>query len=204
MEQPAIKLLFVSDNADAASQIDPALRTSPEIHVVGTASSEDGVLAIVMTDPPDVVVIDYDMLGINAVNISRAVMREDDTVQVIMLSVVNDAEDIREAMRAGARDYLVTPLREGELVETARWLIKERREYARMQAFVKQLRRAYEALFTDDKPVPPNVVALLERQAEQKPQDRLAQEALAVAYARNREWDKLAPLVQRLAAKTAF
>lgn len=199
MDQPAIKLLFVSDKPDAASQIDPALNQASAIDVVGTTASRDGALNLVALHQPDVIVIDYDMLGIQAGDISRAVLREDDTIQVIMLSVVNSAEDIRAAMRAGARDYLVTPLREGELVETARWLVKERQEYARMQAFMKQLRRAYEALFTDDKPVPPKVVALLEQQAAEKPQDRLTQETLAVAYARNREWAKLAPLAHRLA-----
>ena len=95
-------------------------------------------------------------------------------------------------MRAGARDYLIRPLGDDELVETIHWLIRERREYARMQSFVKQLRKAYEALFTDDKPVPPTVVAYLETQAAQNPGDRLALETLAVAYARNREWKKLA------------
>ena len=39
-------------------------------------------------------------------------------------------------MRAGARDYLTKPLEEGELVETIRWMLRERRDYARMQAFV--------------------------------------------------------------------
>lgn len=198
MEQPVIKLLFVSDNPNVAAEVDPALGETPNIEVLGTTPSEDGAVELVKEQQPDVVVVDYDMLGINAAEVTRAVHREDDTIQVIMLSVVNNAEDIRAAMRAGARDYLVTPLDPGELVETAHWLINERREYARMQAFVTQLRRAYEALFTDDKPVPPTVVEFLEKQAAQKPDDRLTQETLAVAYARNRDWQQLAPLAVRL------
>jgi DNA-binding NarL/FixJ family response regulator len=116
-----------------------------------------------------------------------------------MLSVVNDADDIRKAMRAGARDYLTKPLAPDELVDTIRWMIRERREFARMQSFVNQLRKAYEALFKDDKPIPPNVVAYLEQQVRQDPNDRLTMETLAVAYARNREWAKLYPLVDILA-----
>jgi DNA-binding response OmpR family regulator len=119
-------------------------------------------------------------------------------VQVIMLSLVQDPEDILKAMRAGARDYLFKPLEHGELTKTIRWLIRERREYARMQGFVKQLRRAYEALFMDDKPVPATVVTYLETQVAQNPGDRLALETLAVAYARNRDWKKLAGLMDKL------
>ncbi|HOA24852.1 MAG TPA: response regulator [Aggregatilineales bacterium] len=199
MEQPVIKLLFVSDNPNVASEVDPALADAPNIQVLGTTATEAGVVELIKRQQPDIVVVDYDMLGIDAAEVTRAVHREDDTIQVIMLSVVNNAEDIRAAMRAGARDYLVTPLKAGELVETARWLINERREYARMQAFVTQLRRAYEALFTDDKVVPPTVVEFLEKQAALKPNDRLTQETLAVAYARNRDWQKLAPLAAKLA-----
>jgi DNA-binding NarL/FixJ family response regulator len=161
------------------------------------------IFNLVIPLQPDVVVMDYDMPGIDATETARAILRQDPSIQVIMLSLVANAADIRHAMRAGARDYLVKPLRDGELVETIRWLLGERREYARMQAFVKQMRRAYEALFTDDKPVPPTVVAFLEQQVAKSPHDRLAAETLAVAYARNREWKKLVPLVDEL-ARTAI
>jgi DNA-binding NarL/FixJ family response regulator len=203
MDRPPIKLMFVTDHADMVEGIDPALQDSGEIAVVGVATSTDEAGVLAGRHRPDVVLIDIDAYGDAAQDLTRALMREDPETQVVMLSVVNDVDDIRRAMRAGARDYLTKPLHEGELVDTIHWLIGERREYARMQDFVQQLRRAYEALFTDDKPVPEKVVAFLEAQAADHPHDRLTQETLAVAYARNRDWAKLAPLVARL-AKTAL
>jgi DNA-binding NarL/FixJ family response regulator len=148
---------------------------------------------------PDVVLMDYDMPGLDGAEATREILARNPRTQVVMLSVVNDADDIRKAMRAGARDYLTKPLAPDELVDTIRWMIRERREFARMQSFVNQLRKAYEALFKDDKPIPPNVVAYLEQQVRQDPNDRLTMETLAVAYARNREWAKLYPLVDILA-----
>ena len=199
MDEPIIKLLFVSDNPEVAEQAGVEPGGAPNLAVVGITPTQEEAVELAREQQPDVVVVDYDMLGIDAAEVTRAVHHEDETIQVIMLSVVNSPEDIRAAMRAGARDYLTLPLREGELVETARWLINERTEYARIQAFMTQLRRAYEALFTDDKPVPANVVEFLEAQAAQKADDRLTQETLAVAYARNRDWKKLAPLAANLA-----
>ncbi len=199
MSQPPVKLVFASDDPAAALGSDPALEGAAGVEVVGVASSVDELTSLVTRHQPDVIVIDYDVPGLNAAETTRAVLLQDATIQVIMLSLVNDADDVRHAMRAGARDYLIKPLQPGELVETVRWLIDERREYARMQAFVDQMRRAYDALFSDDKPIPPKVVAFLEAQAADSPDDRLAQEALAVAYARNRDWEKLAPLAARLA-----
>jgi DNA-binding NarL/FixJ family response regulator len=198
MDQASIKLLIVTDVPDALTSLSETLSGTPDIVVVGSTDMAREAVALAEIHRPDVVVMDYDMPGLDGAETTRAILHQDASVQVIMLSVVNDAEDIRNAMRAGARDYLIKPLAEGELVKTIRWLIGERREYARMQAFVNQLRKAYEALFRDDKPVPPTVVTYLESQAEQVPGDRLALETLAVAYARNRDWMKLAPLVEIL------
>jgi len=198
MGQTAIKLLIVTDVPDSLAALSAMLSSAPNITIVGAAGTAQEAVTMADIHEPDVVVMDYDMPGLDGAEATHAILHQDASVQVIMLSVVNDANDIRTAMRAGARDYLIKPLAEGELVETINWLIGERREYARMQAFVNKLRKAYEALFTDDKPVPPTVVAYLENQVEQAPHDQLALETLAVAYARNRDWAKLAPLMSAL------
>jgi DNA-binding NarL/FixJ family response regulator len=198
MDQSTIKLLIVTDTPDSLVSLREMLAESPGIDVVGSAETAEVAVSLADIHQPDVVVMDYDMPGLDGAETTRSILHQDASVQVIMLSVVNDADDIRTAMRAGARDYLIKPLAEGELVKTINWLIGERREYARMQAFVNQLRKAYEALFRDDKPVPPTVVAYLESQVEQAPDDRLALETLAVAYARNRDWARLAPIVNAL------
>lgn len=200
MSQANIKLLIVTDMDESETDIRKMLGDMSEVTVVGTAGGGEQALGLANAHQPDVVVMDYDMPGLDGAETASEIARRNPGTQMIMLSLVNDAEDIRKAMRAGARDYLIKPLAEGELAETIRWLIRERREYARMQAFVKQLRKAYEALFTDDKPVPPTVIAYLEAQSAENPQDRLALETLAVSYARNREWAKLAPLMNKLLA----
>jgi DNA-binding NarL/FixJ family response regulator len=197
-ESTTIKLLIVTDIPDADASIQVMLEDMADISVVGTANGGEQAIGLADVHQPDVVVMDYDMPGLDGAETATEIVHRDPGVQVIMLSLVNDPDDIRKAMRAGARDYLLKPLADGELTETIRWLIRERREYARMQTFVKQLRKAYEALFRDDKPVPPTVVAYLETQAAQDSGDRLALETLAVAYARNRDWKKLAPLMETL------
>ncbi len=198
MDQSAIKLLIVTDTPDSLAAVNQMLAVSPDIEVVGSAGTADDAVNLAGIHHPDVVVMDYDMPGLDGAEATHSILHQDVTTQVIMLSVVNDADDIRSAMRAGARDYLIKPLSEGELVKTIHWVIGERRDYARMQAFVSQLRKAYEALFRDDKPVPPTVVAYLESQVQESPHDRLALETLAVAYARNRDWARLAPLMKVL------
>jgi DNA-binding NarL/FixJ family response regulator len=198
MSDSTLKLLIVTDIPDSDKDIQKMLAEMPDIAVMGTAAGGQEAISLADLHQPDVVVMDYDMPGLNGAQAAAEIVRRDPGVQVIMLSLVNDPEDILKAMRAGARDYLLKPLAEGELEQTIRWLIRERRDYARMQALVKQLRRAYEALFKDDKPVPPTVVAYLETQVAESPGDLLALETLAVAHARNRDWKRLAPLMDKL------
>jgi len=200
MSEQAIKILIVTDIAESADELRRMLGEAADISVVAVSTSGQDAITLADVHQPDMVVMDYDMPGLNGAETTRAILHNDDRIQVVMLSVVNDVEDIRAAMRAGARDYLIKPLAEKELLDTVRWLIRERRDYARMQAFVGQLRKSYEAIFRDDKPVPPTVVAYLETQSAQAPDDRLVLETLAVAYARNRDWKKLAPLMDRLVA----
>jgi DNA-binding NarL/FixJ family response regulator len=202
MSQPnTVKVLIVTDTPEALTGIKAMLAPEPGIDVIGMASSQAEAAQVARSSKPDITVVDYDMLGLDAAETTRVILREAPRVQVIMLSVVNDAADIRHAMRAGARDYLIKPLAEGELIETIRWLIRERREFLRMQSFVKQLRKAYEAIFTDDAPVPDAVIAFLEQQIADTPEDRLVLETLAVSYARNRSWEKLRPIVEQLARR---
>ena len=153
MSDSTIKLVLITDVADSISELQKMLAAAPELEVVGTASTSEEGVALATTREPDVVVMDYDMPGLDGAEATRAILHEDPSIQVIMLSLVNEADDILHAMRAGARDYLVKPLAANELVETVRWLIRERREYARMTAFVKQLRKAYDALFWDEEEV---------------------------------------------------
>lgn len=198
-QQTDIQVLITTDTPESLRELTNTLTADPDIKVIGLATSGAEAIEKAKAHNPDIVLMDYDMPGLDGAEATQIILKENDRIQVVMLSVVNDADDIRHAMRAGARDYLVKPLRDGELVETIRWMIRERRDYARIQSFVQKMRKAYEALFTDDKPVPDTVIAFLEQQVQQKPGDRLAIETLAVSYARNREWQKLLPLAEILA-----
>lgn len=201
MSEAPTKVLIVTDIPESHANTLQALKDAPDFEVVGLAEGGAQAVTLAQVYLPDVVVVDYDMAGLDSAETTRSILRDNPNIQVIMLSVVNDPNDIRAAMRAGARDYLIKPLEQDELIKTIRWLLQERRDFARMQAYVKTMRKAYEALFTDDKPVPPTVINLLEDQVQKTPGDRLALETLAVAYARNREWAKLAPIAATLSVQ---
>ena len=197
-----IRLLVVTDISESFETITQMLQHADDVELLGHVEDASEAIAVCKQLQPDIVVMDYDMPGIDGAEATRIINRDNEKIQIIMLSVVNDPNDIRTAMRAGARDYLLKPLGDGELLETVRWLIRERRDYARMQSFVDKMRKAYDSLFYDDKPVPDRVVSMIEQQYAESPHDMQLVETLAVAYARNRNWEKLLPLVNILAQQT--
>jgi len=197
----AIKVMITTDSPDAFGEFNDMLQSSEDITIVGAARSGPEAVNLAPVYQPDIVVLDYDMQHLEGIETARGIMAENPTVMLVVVSSSNDADTIRTAMRAGARDYLIRPLKDDELIETIRWLIREKRDFARMQSFVKKLRRAYETLFFDDQPVPEKVVRMLELKAQENPSDTMTLETLAVAYARNRQWDKLAPIAHVLAGE---
>ncbi|MCC6904956.1 MAG: response regulator transcription factor, partial [Anaerolineae bacterium] len=157
-----ITVLLASDHSSEPEALRRQVSAAPDLRLVASGASFREAINLAALHQPDVVVLDYDTHTATATDTARTILKENAAIQLVMVSADNDASAIRDAMRVGARDYLIRPLAENELTDTIRWLIRERRDYARMQAFVGQLRRAYEALFYDDKPIPQNVIAFLE------------------------------------------
>src|SRR5437016_4953262 len=106
-------------------------------------SRGDEMLASVKAgDPPDIVLLDVLMPGMNGIETLRALKTAKADLQVVMLSGREHASEIVEAVRLGAADYVVKPddpegLGEIELDVT----IKNAIEKTRLVSEITELRR---------------------------------------------------------------
>ena len=121
-ERQVIKVLIVDDIPDTRENIRKLLAFEPDIEVVGGDGASTGREAVDLATQhrPDVVLMDInmpDMDGIAATQAIRAAVR---TAAVVIMSVQNEAGYLREAMLAGARDYLTKPVSSEELYATIR------------------------------------------------------------------------------------
>ena len=85
--------------------------------VLASTSAEDGI-EVCKRELPDVVLMDVVLPGMNGFQATRAITRESSTKHIPVLIVSTKGMDTDRAwgMRQGARDYIVKPPREDELM----------------------------------------------------------------------------------------
>ncbi|MGH7124066.1 MAG: sigma-54-dependent transcriptional regulator, partial [Stellaceae bacterium] len=121
------------------------LRTFLSLRGYDTRSYSRGdelVAAVKVGDPPDIVLLDVMMPGMNGIETLRALKAAKPDVQAIMLSGREHASTIVEAVRLGAADYVVKPDDPEGLGEIALdAAIKSAIEKTRLVSEITELRR---------------------------------------------------------------
>ncbi len=128
-----IRVLVVDDIAQTRENIIKFLSLEPSIQVVGSAhSGREGVSMAVQLDP-HVVLMDINMPDMDGLEATRLIRSKISYAQVVVLTVQDDPSYMREAIVAGARDFLIKPPMFEELISAVqRAYVIAREEKARM------------------------------------------------------------------------
>ena len=78
--------------------------------VVGEAAEGEEAIRLCQELQPDIVLMDVMMPGMDGIQVTKAVLRQNPQVRVIMCSTVSQQAQIAEALRAGAVDFIVKPI----------------------------------------------------------------------------------------------
>jgi len=115
-----IRVLIVDDHTLFRSGIKLLLQRQKGFEVVGEAG--DGLEGVKRAKQlkPDVVLLDLHMPGTSGLEAIPLLREEVPQVEVIMLTVSEDAEDLLEALRAGARGYLLKNIETDFLLDSIR------------------------------------------------------------------------------------
>jgi pilus assembly protein CpaE len=113
-----LRLLIADDSAPTRDSLKRLLDFEPNIEVVGEA--EDGEEAITQARllDPDVILMDINMAPVDGITATEVISTEIPRSVIVMMSVQGEQEYLRQAMAAGARDYLTKPFSGDELVHT--------------------------------------------------------------------------------------
>jgi len=91
-----------------------------EFEVVGQATDGQEVVRLARKLQPDLALIDVAMPGLNGVDAAREVVRVSPGSGVLILSMHDESPYVTEALRAGARGYVLKTQPVAELVEAMR------------------------------------------------------------------------------------
>ena len=114
MLQAKAKVLLVDDETEFASALAERLRLR-SYNARAVFHPEDAIAAI-QSDPPDVVLLDFRMPGMDGIEVLKTIKKIDPAIEVIMLTGHGDVSSLEEAMRNGAHEYIMKPLDIGELI----------------------------------------------------------------------------------------
>ena len=105
-----VNILIVEDDSTIRTILQMLLRSEGFTHVRSAARGDEGLEAI-RREPPQLVLLDLMLPGIDGLTLCRRV-REDPTladVRIIMLTAKSEDEDVVRGLELGADDYVTKP-----------------------------------------------------------------------------------------------
>lgn len=111
-----IRVMLVDDHRMMREGLRAILSREPEIQVVGEAVDGRGAVALVEQEPPDVIVMDVGMPGMNGVEATRCVRRANADVKIVALSLHADKRYVQNMLAAGASGYVLKSSAADELL----------------------------------------------------------------------------------------
>jgi len=114
------KVLIVDDHAFIRRGVQAILQSVPEWEMCGEADNGRDAVRLAGELRPEVIVMDVSMPGLNGIEATRSICRNNPAAKVVLLTLHESDELLRNGFQAGARGYLMKSDAEEELVRALR------------------------------------------------------------------------------------
>ncbi len=111
-----VRILIADDHGVLRGGLRVLLNAQPEMQVIGEAADGQETLKLAEELRPDLVLLDITMPGPDGIEVTRAIKARQPNALVLILTVHEDQELLREAMRAGASGYVIKRAAQSELL----------------------------------------------------------------------------------------
>ena len=110
-----IKVLVVDDSGYMRAVIRKYLE--PQGYVIA-GEAQDGVEAVELYNKvrPDIVTMDISMKKMGGIEATKQIKAVDSMAKIVMVSALGEARFIKEAIQAGAADFIIKPFEEKRLI----------------------------------------------------------------------------------------
>ena len=115
-----VKILIADDHAVVRSGLRVLLHSFPDFSVVGEASDGEQAIRLAQERKPDVILMDISMPVLDGIEATKRIMEQQPDARVIILSVHEDEEYVRQILSAGARGFVLKNAGRKEIAEAVR------------------------------------------------------------------------------------
>jgi DNA-binding NarL/FixJ family response regulator len=131
-----MRILIADDHRFILDSLELLISTMPEHEVAGTYGSGTEVLnALEENSNVDAILSDYSMGGLNGIEMTREIRRRFPHVKVLLLTVSEDAETIKEAFEAGVAGYVMKKAGKAELQKALNIIASGEKYYSESVVF---------------------------------------------------------------------
>jgi DNA-binding NarL/FixJ family response regulator len=119
-ETVQIKVAIVDDDEGIRASLAALIRRAPSFKLTGDYPDAESALKEIPRRPPDVVLMDINLPGMNGVDCVRQLKASVPALQVLMLTVYEDSDSLFKSLKAGASGYLLKRTASARLLEAIR------------------------------------------------------------------------------------
>jgi two-component system response regulator NreC len=112
-----IRVLLADDHAILRDGIRALLEDEPEMEIIGEAENGLDVVRMVDQLKPDIVLMDIGMPRLNGLEATRQILNLSPTTRVLILTMHDNEEYIRQVLAAGALGYILKDAAARELIQ---------------------------------------------------------------------------------------
>src|SRR5579871_6858254 len=113
-------VLLVDDHKIMRDGIRAILERADDFRVVGEAETGTAAVQFVKQAPPDLVLMDIGLPGLNGVETTAEILRHHADCKVVILSMYDDENSVVSAIRSGARAFILKKASDNDLLEALR------------------------------------------------------------------------------------
>jgi len=119
MDEP-LRVILADDHPMFREGLVAVLTSSSGIEVIAEAGTGEEAAELALGRQPDVVVMDVNMPGLNGIEATRRIVAESPHIGVLVLTMFDEDESVFQAMRAGARGYLLKGAERDDILHAVR------------------------------------------------------------------------------------
>src|SRR5690606_27083127 len=112
-----IKIILAEDHLVVRNGIKLLLDTQENIQVIAEANNgQEAITYLEQNVIPDIIITDINMPGMDGIRLTEKLVEQYPTVKVIVLSMLNNTQNVSQAFEKGAKGYLVKNVSYDELL----------------------------------------------------------------------------------------